>query len=196
MHGNCEVFISRLSEQTAQRLMESSSLSLATINRDEHDRKRLTMECPFCEKENNFSPSYWLNHIRTHTGEYSNECFRCGKISLNSTHCGYATLKETFDLHVDGLMAFVCRICNYVQINEQRIRSHLEVHHDIMQPNDNDYQMITICPPVNSIRSHSGFQHFHAQGMYILRMNRKPSPKHFTSSNFCGQIRKGVSSLS
>lgn len=151
-HASHEVFISRLSPEMAKQHIESSSISLATVDYCKTGPKvMLKMQCPFCEIVHNFYAPYWQNHLRTHTGEYNNECIDCGKISLNSTHCSRTTLKAPFNLHTNGIMAFICTICNYVQIDEQRIKSHLETQHELATA-DSAYQMITICPPLKSIR--------------------------------------------
>lgn len=168
MHKNYEVFISRVSQNMADNLRQISSLSpLATLNYAKKSRRQiLKMICPFCEKEKEFTPPYWINHIRIETGEYANECVECGKMTSSSTHCDRTTLKNTYDLRNGGFSAFICTICNYVQIDQDRLISHLKMQHELPFF-DNNYQMITIIPPLKNLQPQSNAKNIVIQcGMF------------------------------
>lgn len=143
-HPSNEVFISRLAPKWAAQLMQNKLLFTTKYTRPS-GLQHLKMFCPFCECDKDFFLPYWSNHIRTHTGEYTNECILCFKVSLNATHCGQSTSKQKCNLFRDGLQAFICKRCNYVQIDEQRLISHVTTHHKIRDC-QNEYQRITIIP--------------------------------------------------
>lgn len=129
--------------------------------------KYLKAICLFCETEKDFSTYYWTNHIQSHTGEYANQCCICNKIVCFKTHCGHTTAKtDDFDLKVNNLYGYICRECNYVQINEDNIQKHLLNEHEFEDLN-NRYDTIMLLPswtagsevysnnPGNSMKAHT-----------------------------------------
>lgn len=78
-HSNYEVFVSRLSPRMAKRLGSQSQLPFTKYTRPS-GMQHLRMMCPFCECDKDFFLPYWVNHIRTHTGEYTNRCIVCKKV--------------------------------------------------------------------------------------------------------------------
>lgn len=167
VHTNYEVFVSRLSPQMAATLQRGNQLQLTKYQRPS-GLQHLKMMCPFCECEKDFFIPYWSNHIRTHTGEYTNECISCGKVSLQSTHCAQPTIKQKCNLNEDGLMAYMCRQCNWVQIDENRLVSHVQTQHGIATAFNKAYQKITIIPPLNDIHKQMDPRNILVQGMRSL----------------------------
>lgn len=106
------------------------------------------MNHEFITKTNQFSNISFTK--RTHIGEYTNECIICSKVSLNATHCAQPTRKKKCNLNEDGLSAFLCIRCNYVQIDENRLISHVQIQHQISEYL-NEYQKITIIPALNNV---------------------------------------------
>lgn len=147
-HPNYEVFVSRLSPQTASELKRSNPFMTKYARAS--GMQYLKMMCPFCEDEKDFFFSYWTNHIRTHTGEYTNECIVCNKISLNATHCGQATIKQKCRLLDEGLSAYLCNRCNWIQISEERVKAHVRIQHG----DAGAYQKVVLIPALNRIKAH------------------------------------------
>lgn len=145
VHSNYEVFVSRLSPQMATTL-KRSNLSVTKYARAS-GMQHLKMICPFCEDDKDFYVSYWSNHIRTHTGEYTNECTVCSTISLNASHCGQATIKQKCNLYEEGLSAYLCDRCNWIQLDENRVKSHVHSQHGVAGA----YRKIVIIPTLNGI---------------------------------------------
>lgn len=167
VHENHEIFISRISESMANHFKstKSTSFPVATLNYDKKlCKQNLTMICPFCEDEKTFYMPYWPIHLRRHTGEYTNECITCGIVSLSYTHCGRSTLKKTYNLYDNGLIAFICTICNYVQFNEKRMHSHLKLQHELMSLK-NHYKMIRFIPPLKDVSVQRSTSNALIQGM-------------------------------
>lgn len=147
-HPNNEVFVSRISPKMANMAKQSK---LTAVKYSKMKGQYLRMRCLFCEKECDFPVNYWVDHVRYHTGEYTNECALCDKMSLSYSHCGMPTIKhQKCNIHKDGLGAFLCMVCNYVQISEDAIESHLRTQHGFTELT-NRYQTITIVPPLNGL---------------------------------------------
>lgn len=127
-HEHSEVFVSRLSPRMAEAA-RNGSISVKRCAK--YSMKYLKTVCLFCEIEKEFSLYYWTQHIRSHTGEYANECLNCNKIVCFNTHCGKTTTKkDDFDLKISNLHAFICRECNYIQINKEKMLQHLKNEHE------------------------------------------------------------------
>lgn len=152
-HKENEVFVSRLSPEMAE-IARSEQISV-----ERHIKtwmKYLKTMCFFCETIKNFTSHYWITHIRSHTGEYSKVCTECNKTVCYGTHCGHATVEKiTFDLKESDLKAFICRECNFIQIDEERIRTHLIKEHEVENTNDR-YDEILLLPAWNDKNQQTG----------------------------------------
>lgn len=144
-HSNYEVFVSRLSPQIASKLKRSNPFVTKYLR--PNGTPHLKMWCPFCECDKDFYLPYWVNHIRTHTGEYTNECIVCSKISLNASHCGQSTIKQKCNLAEEGMSAYLCNQCNWIQLDEERVKAHVEAQHGVVGA----YKKIVIIPVLNQI---------------------------------------------
>lgn len=115
-HPESEVFISRLPPIMAQALRKQTRILQLNI-------------CFFCEKDPK-SIDDWRAHIRSHTGETEFYCFEChSSFNIKEDHgnCSVDNVKSIFD--APDLIAFMCKICNFIQINKHRISKHLEQEH-------------------------------------------------------------------
>lgn len=141
MHPNHEVFVSRLSPKMAEiaiRNLNSMRISLKRFS------KYAEAICFFCEEKKNFSISFWVNHIRSHTGEYVNRCHNCDKFVCFNQHCGMsAKCTDVIDIKTTDLMAFICRKCNFVQISEKNMHKHLLDEHGFKEI-DNQYKRFVL----------------------------------------------------
>lgn len=143
VHIKSEVYASRLSSHMVDVLRRRS----ASINRfNRSSTLYLETTCPFCECKKAFTTQYWVLHIRSHTGEYSNECEMCNKLVCFNTHCGYTTIQsEKIDLRQSDLKAYVCLICNFVQIDMEKVHTHLTNQHGVDEI-DNLYEKVILLP--------------------------------------------------
>lgn len=142
-HPKSEIYISRFSVETA-RTLKSAKVKKALIN-----AQNLEAFCHFCEKIITYREHYWPQHILSHTGEYQHYCTVCKIL------CNYHNYHKTCGGKVDlvfkykwidqTLFAFICNLCNYVQVRERNMIYHLIHQHET--PKDeccNKYQKITL----------------------------------------------------
>lgn len=158
-HKDHEVFVARLSSQSAQ--IAENNVSSGSIVRS----KYLAM-CYFCEDVKLFPPMYWLNHIRSHTGEYANRCTKCKQTVCFNAHCGRTTEideDDVINLSTTDLMAFRCLECNFVQMIENNMHKHLLEQHEFPPERlESQFKPFILLP---AIRGHP----FRASGTISLR---------------------------
>lgn len=148
-HGEFEVFVSRISPEMCEMTKKAQFKAARYLK---VGGQYMRAKCAFCEKEKNFSSYYWITHFRGHTGEYSNECQICPKMTNTYSHCGVPTeRKKIFDLKTTDLTAFLCELCNFVQLDKENMVGHLRNHHEIHEISD-QYSIITLLPKLNSLR--------------------------------------------
>lgn len=133
-----EVFISRISDEYVKRLAITAPTTKIDAN------NRIAATCPFCITEKALaSVDSWLQHLSSHTGEFMYQCQRsqCMKLMpYQSAHekCGGRSLakKIEIDAEIDdaGINGYICKICNYVQLASDRLKVHVENHHDVQSP--------------------------------------------------------------
>lgn len=91
--------------------------------------------CFFCGKTKSFNKSQWQLHLISHTNENFFFCYECGQnFSKRKGHpCSNDSIENIYqrnDCSGDGyLAAFVCKVCNYVRVNESKMRAHLRKEH-------------------------------------------------------------------
>lgn len=129
-HSDQEMIISRLAPAMAEEIQQNRSKCIPVIKQKKV--RFVETKCFFCEEVKNFSLHYWIDHIRGHTGEYSNKCRVCNmNFAYPTTHCGVKTtrISETFTIQHD-LSGYLCLECNYVQVDEPNMLRHLETQHN------------------------------------------------------------------
>lgn len=129
-HSDQEMVISRLAPAMAEEIQQNRPKCIPIIR--QNTLRFVETKCFFCEDVKNFSLHYWVDHIRGHTGEYSNKCRVCkANFAYPTTHCSVKTtrISEKFTLQHD-LSGYLCLECNYVQIDEPNMLRHLETQHN------------------------------------------------------------------
>lgn len=124
-----------------------------------HRQPQYETMCIFCLKTSNFMLSYWYQHFTTHTGEYAFRCLECGvrkpsKYLLTQCHQeqqrqgvlakqsypgdddnNYHHANIVQDYNFDGksreIVAHLCTLCNYIQLQRKNIMKHLYTQHQI-----------------------------------------------------------------
>lgn len=113
-HRNAEVYVSRISPKMKELIRRQwFTTKPMTKPRTKGDGDHILQAvCPFCEDSLQMQKSKWWLHLKSHTGE----------VSHNTT--SKKTL-STFD-------GYVCNLCNYVQLSEERMKAHvLNQHYDV-----------------------------------------------------------------
>lgn len=150
-HPNSEVFVSRISPRMVDFIAPENENERKFIKYVKH-AELLHAMCIFCEDEKSFSPHYWIDHVRSHTGEYGNACELCGKICSFSSHCNVPTTKiDNFNLRDEHMIAYRCNECNYVQTIPENIRTHLANQHDLYDEDERNFQVFTLLPAFRSL---------------------------------------------
>lgn len=175
-HANTEVFVSRISPKMAAIVKQDGYNVFGAIQYWKRQSVlNLKTTCIFCEETKDFLSTYWEAHIRTHTGEYTNECFICEKITMSPTHCGRSTIKNgKCNLYGNGLLAFICIDCNFVQISKDNMLNHLRVQHEFTDF-DHRYEAITVIPALNGLHISPNPSDILVQGKHTLMRVRKCS---------------------
>lgn len=132
-HNTEEVYVSRISPKMAKRLREDNFKRFDANCEKKGSIWTLHAKCFFCEYSRTFNFSYWLDHIRSHTGEYARQCCNesCGANVSSQEHCGFATelIRGRHNLASTDLMCFVCKRCNFVQMEQKNMHRHLIKQH-------------------------------------------------------------------
>lgn len=149
VHPDCEVFVSRISP----RMVANVDTLASTFIKYSDNGHYLRAMCVFCEDKRDFSIYYWMDHIRSHTGEYANICTLCQKCVCFTSHCGMHTQRlEENDILRNNVHAHLCNECNYLQLNEENMRGHLKNQHNC---NDHDcrqrYKTFLLLPAIKSL---------------------------------------------
>lgn len=170
VHSNYEVYVSRVAPEMAESLLQTQ-LPAPIKYANASGMQYLKMMCPFCGIEKDFYAPYWANHMRTHTGEYVNKCIECNVLSMNSTHCGWPTVKPKCNLYLMGLNAYICLRCNYTQIEKKNMVSHLKRQHNkdriAITTIENEYRKIVLMPPLKDIAIRANPNDNAVQGLFV-----------------------------
>lgn len=129
-HPNDEVYVSRISSKMVDYIAPENE-NRRTFNKCiKYHYEHLEAVCVFCEEEKIFDANYWIDHMRSHTGEYKNYCACCETLVCFSKHCRIATTKiDNFNLRHQDMYAYRCNECNYVQIDKKNMKAHVGNHH-------------------------------------------------------------------
>lgn len=91
--------------------------------------------CFFCEEPKKYTIKDWKMHLLSHTGEYEYYCSKCMVgLPMKTKHegCSKAFVKHIFDSQTNNcaLKGYICKLCNFLQINKENIIKHLVNEHE------------------------------------------------------------------
>lgn len=145
-HSDKEIVVSRLTPAMAKEVQQDRPKLVVVGKYPLNPKRFVEAKCHFCDSIKNFTTQHWQDHVRGHTGEYSNECRVCKMSFAGPTiHCRLTTVRvsEGFKQHHD-LVGYLCLECNFVQIEETNIVQHLRTQHELNDDVLNTkYKMIT-----------------------------------------------------
>lgn len=132
-HPDCEVAVSRLSPQMANRLrLQTERFVFNSKNRKFYGL------CFFCERKKSLTIYHWAQHYLMHSGELMFTCDTCDGVTFKRKtdhrnclgHLLNVFEKYSSDLNSDGsLMGFMCKDCNFLQLHLAGIEKHLINEH-------------------------------------------------------------------
>lgn len=156
-HPKSEVFVSRISPKMVEMLTQNTQ----SFTKHPTKFKYVKTVCIFCEEEKEFSCNYWMNHYRSHTGEYAYKCVICDKECSTPSHCdssAYGFIDE-INIEENTFYGYRCKECNYVQIDEERMCNHLHEQHEFTNIH-NRYEQFTLLPAFNTFSpQHNKYAH-------------------------------------
>lgn len=150
VHPQSEIFVSRISDEMVRKLKRGNHPAVIC---DKLNPKCLNAFCYFCESDKRFRANYWIDHIRMHTGEFAYKCTVCNKYLNWSKLCcsRYAPKKIQSRYKKQNFVAYICKICNYIQISERNMQKHLKNEHQARDING-QYDQVTLLPALNSVK--------------------------------------------
>lgn len=142
-HPNLEVYISRLAPEVAE------ACRLGVNKRRKAD---FMSNCLFCDKMVSNKMPTWISHIATHTGEYVFQCSGCKykrtypkkhACSVEGAQPIYSAIPVVTKFQ-SCLYAFICKLCNYVQMTKSNVEAHIEKQHDMKADSSLSIQRISL----------------------------------------------------
>lgn len=160
-HSGEEVYVSRIAPKMAHRLRGDYFSRFEASCEKRGSSWKLRAKCFFCEFDRSFSLSYWMDHIRIHTGEYSRMCIDlfCGTNVMAQFHCGLPTeMAEVrhHNLATADLMCFICKHCNFVQLEQKNMDRHVIKQHGKDKEIEGHYDRIVLLPSKITINRETG----------------------------------------
>ncbi|XP_035901095.1 uncharacterized protein LOC118507157 isoform X1 [Anopheles stephensi] len=138
-HPKKAVYISRVAPEQA-RLIRADPLGISgrkAISRY-GDQEIIVFRCHFCDLRLSESQELWLDHISKHTGEYRYKCMLCptfARLPVDRVpHHSICTnpsmqLWHTYGFQENHLYAYMCNVCNFVQVLSVNMMRHIREDH-------------------------------------------------------------------
>lgn len=112
----------------------------------------ITGVCVFCASKLSLSWFDWSQHLLNHTAEqrfYCGECNSDFATQLDHGSCSTASMIDVFGDIGNSLEGFICKLCDYIQINDYRLLKHLdEDHGDVCALFEYDVARMTLVPDI------------------------------------------------
>lgn len=150
-----ESYTSRLTSKKIKNIEENIPIAVRY-------RNRYKLTCIFCEAE---LEDYFVNfhaHFSFHTGEFGFKCGTCDLVKpyredirshqYRTTACLNGKIRSNYLYSPDLVVIYlyICKICNFVQLNEANIQKHQREHHNIRLENPNNVKKVIIAAVDNS----------------------------------------------
>lgn len=151
-HADNEVVIARLSPVMADAIhLQNEPFEMR--------QTRITGLCYFCEESKTLTKYHWSTHILTHTGEPMYICKTCNVLmKFKCEHSGCdGVILPIYALNSPNdtaLTGYMCKECNYLQINRQRLIDHLTKQHDFNESHVNRYyEKVWLLPDMSPVKT-------------------------------------------
>uniref|UniRef100_A0A8D8KCV6 (northern house mosquito) hypothetical protein n=1 Tax=Culex pipiens TaxID=7175 RepID=A0A8D8KCV6_CULPI len=132
-HPLHEVYLSRIPNPTANKIKKDPMKVTGNIC-----EQNITFECIFCKEVLTKTRYNWKLHLASHTGEYRYKCTNCTIKSLtpctysHDSECSGSSMEVVNELvfEENHIHAYLCRLCNFVQLSPDNMKTHLKEEHD------------------------------------------------------------------
>ncbi|XP_050080056.1 uncharacterized protein LOC126567798 [Anopheles maculipalpis] len=153
-HPKKAVYVSRVAPDQAQ-LIKADPLGISgrkAISRY-GDQEIIVFRCHFCDLRLSESQELWLDHISKHTGEYRYKCKLCptfARLPVDRVpHHSICTspsmqLWHTYAFQENHLYAYLCNVCNFVQVLSVNILRHIREDHPEAAPSEIGYTKFSL----------------------------------------------------
>lgn len=127
-----EVYVSRIPINVAAQI-KKDPMAVTGVLCDQN----ITFRCFFCQEELSKKKYNWKLHLASHTGEYRYKCNNCTIKSLtpctsaHDTECTGPSMEVINEVMFEEnhIFAFMCRVCNFVQLSQANMDTHLKEEH-------------------------------------------------------------------
>lgn len=128
VHPKNEVYVSRMTESSCESVKKATFIGVI-------GDKAIKSNCPFCDETMSMTAENWITHFTEHTGEFEYRCSKCGLLRTSKTHgkCDDAVAITVIEHVMDNglLRAYMCSYCNFTQLSNSRVKSHIFNEHQI-----------------------------------------------------------------
>lgn len=141
-HGDFEMYVARPSPAMAYKLRRRSETFIYTPS-----TQQIAGVCYFCETTQRMSASDWKEHLQWHTGE--TEHSRASEFDHDADN-------DEND-ESSAITAFICELCNYVQMDKHGMEKHLMNEHEVNDPplSAHFFNKITLIPDMTPLEFQS-----------------------------------------
>ncbi|XP_037908837.1 uncharacterized protein LOC119650279 [Hermetia illucens] len=181
-HRMTEMVVSRLPPPAQDRLMRGEGMESVFTGKDPFQNRVYQFTCPFCNVKKNYARKIWSQHFGSHTGEYKYKCSGCGYMSVNvrghiMKYCpgSRPIMLENLDRGQD-IVGFICKLCNYIQMNREHVISHLELQHECLEGTDELISDVTLFrSDLSNLNTHSAKKQRSIQAVKATPETKKPA---------------------
>ncbi|XP_056631686.1 uncharacterized protein LOC130441883 isoform X1 [Diorhabda sublineata] len=140
VHPDSEVMCSRFTPSIAMEALADAKMNMEKYERYQivKTSAKISYICRFCTFSTSVMPTFFYDHITTHTGEYRHHCPNCYlsfcssktlNVHMSNNHKGSENpiVRKSYSSVI--IFGYLCGECNYVQMNKRNIEEHINIYH-------------------------------------------------------------------
>lgn len=144
-HVGSEVYSARMSVTNSNQVRRNPPPPA------ERENGKIRARCHYCEKNILQERVRWVEHLCKHTGEYQRFCTKCNIYVTSTTEktdkCSHTDPKcIPIVKFTDKLYVYMCKFCNWTQTQEENMKNHIRVMHEVNVNILNQYEKIILIP--------------------------------------------------
>lgn len=139
-HPETEVMCSRFTPSIAMEALADTKMNMNKYERYQNVKTsvKIAYICRFCTFSTSIMPTFFYDHVTTHTGEYRHNCPNCDysfcsskslKVHMLKKHKGLEKpiVRKSYSSAI--IFGYLCGECNYVQMNKRNVEEHINIYH-------------------------------------------------------------------